>query len=278
MNWDDIKFVKALAAARTLEAAGTDMHVAPSTVFRRLNRIEKELGLNLFTRDRRGYHLTTAGEEMARLAEDMDLRVAETARKLARHDLSPSGMVRLTTTDTLAPLVIDHLPELQASHPEIRLELVVNSNRLSLGRREADIALRPSNNPPETLVGRNLGQIRYGVWARADLTEDAPWIGYDSDGSLIPAAGWVQDQKPEIITLTCNNLTAMTEAARQGMGRAAIPDFMAARAGGMVRQQPLPADRWTSLWLLTHADLKTLPRISAVMNWLDNRLRPDFSA
>lgn len=277
MNWDDIKFVKALAAARTLEAAGADMRVAPSTVFRRLNRIEKELGLSLFTRDRRGYHLTSAGEEIARLAEDMDLRVAETARKLARHDLNPSGTVRLTTTDTLTPLVIEHLPDLQASHPDIRLELVVNSDRLSLGRREADIALRPSNNPPETLVGRNLGQIRYGVWARADLAEGAPWIGYDSEGSMIPAAGWMQAQKPDPIALTCNNLTAMTEAARQGMGRAAIPDFMAGRAGGMVRLQPLPPERWTNLWLLTHADLKTLPRISAVMTWLDERLRPEFS-
>ncbi|WP_342774448.1 LysR family transcriptional regulator [Halomonas nitroreducens] len=91
----------AIAEAGSLAGAGRRLGLSHATVIRRLNAIERRLGVGLFERGRAGYAPTAAGEELAATAAEVEAEVLEAERRLAGRDLRLSGSLRLTTTDTL---------------------------------------------------------------------------------------------------------------------------------------------------------------------------------
>jgi DNA-binding transcriptional LysR family regulator len=163
MNWDDLRLVLAVVREGTLSGAARDLRVTHSTVFRRLGAIEGRLGVRLFERFRDGYSATPAGEAAAALATRFADDFVALERRLSGQDLRPSGTVRIATTDTISAMLMRHVPALRAAHPEISLEVTVSNAVANLTRREADVAIRPTPEPPETLVGRRIADIAHAV-------------------------------------------------------------------------------------------------------------------
>jgi len=87
LSWDDFRYVKAIAEARSLAGAADALAVNHSTVFRRLAQIEQQLGSRLFERGRAGYALTL----MVDLAERMFQEIVGFERRVTGQDLRPSG-------------------------------------------------------------------------------------------------------------------------------------------------------------------------------------------
>jgi len=188
LSWDEFRLVKAIADTRTLAGAAETLSLNHSTVFRRLNAVEDQLGSRLFERSRTGYALTAAGEEMLELADHMAERIVAFERKVAGRDVKPSGELRVTTADTIfAALLAPILVGFREQCPDIRVEVLVENRDLNLSRRDADVALRAAREPPETLVGRRIASIGWAAFApRALAAPDGtfpdvaavPWIGY----------------------------------------------------------------------------------------------------
>lgn len=101
LQWDDLRVVLAIAEAGTLSGAGRRLGTSHATVFRRLNAIERRLGVALFERSRTGYAATAAGEDLARVASRIQYEVLGAERRVMGRDLRLSGSIRVTTTDTL---------------------------------------------------------------------------------------------------------------------------------------------------------------------------------
>lgn len=159
-NWDDLRVFLAVARAGSLSGAARALSVNHSTVFRRIGAFEAALGVRLFERQSDGYLLTPAGEELRDGALRIEEEIASLSRKVAGQDLRLSGAVRVTTIDMLAfGLLPRHLARFRDAYPGIEIELVVGNTMLNLSRREADVALRVGNTPPETLVGRRVGRL-----------------------------------------------------------------------------------------------------------------------
>ena len=155
--WDDFRLVKAIADTRTLNGAADALSINHSTVFRRLADLEKRIGIIIFERHRTGYSLTSAGEEMVQLAMRMDEDVNAFTRKLMGNKLIPSGELRVTTNDTLLVyLLMPIFASFRRAYPTINLDIVLSNQVLNLSKRDADIAIRATDNPPETLVGRRM--------------------------------------------------------------------------------------------------------------------------
>src|SRR5215210_5942792 len=168
LAWDDFKLVRLIVAAKGLGGAAERLGVNHSTVFRRLGQLEEQLGVKLFERHRTGYALTAAGEEMAALASRMDDDVAGFARKLAGQAISPAGELRVTTNDTLLVHLLTPLfAAFCARCPDVRLDVVLSNQALNLSKRDADVAIRATDNPPETLVGRRVATIAWALYGRA---------------------------------------------------------------------------------------------------------------
>lgn len=283
LPWDDLRLVLAVGESGSLTGAAARLGVSHPTVFRRVNRIEARLGVRLFERARDGYGLTPAGEEVVALATRMAAEVTELERRLAGRDLRPSGIVRLTTTDTL---MLGPLPpliaELRRREPAITLEISTTNAFLSLSRREADIALRPAAAPPAPLVGRKLSAIATAIYAPRDRGPVDPadlagqdWVLPDDSLSALPAALWAAERRLDRrAAFRANSLLALRAAAAEGLGLTILPCYVGDAEPRLARVgAPLP-ELASELWLLAHPDLRRVGRIRAVLDGLAALIAP----
>ncbi len=292
LDWEDLRYFAAVCDGGSIAAAARALGVNHSTVLRRLDSLERTLGVRLFERFQTGYVMTAAGntlrERMAPLAE----QVAAARRAVEGRDTALSGEIRITTTDTLArSLLLPALARFRQRHPDVRLHLVVNNAFLNLNRREADVALRPSNTPPETLVGKRLGAMHsavFGAPAYLDAVRGrgiAPddwaahdWVGFDDSLSHLAQARWMARHVPEQrIALRADSLLTMVDAVRDGIGLAPLLLHLASHDPGLRQLAPHDPAFDTGLWLLTHRDLKDTARIRALMDFLYADLRKFFA-
>ena len=280
VDWDDLRLVLAVAEEGTLSGAARRLGLTHSTIFRRLGGIERDLGVRLFDRFRDGYSATPAGESVAALGARFADEFLALERRLSGQDLRASGTVRITTTDTVCTMLIRHLPALRAAHPELRLEIAISNAMANLTRREADVAIRPVPEPPETLVGRRIADIAHAIYAstdylsrRADRSE-CEWIGLDDAMATTVIGRWMRENVEDArIALRVDALPALKDAAGSGMGVALLPCYLGDLEPRLRRVRPAcVAEARSTLWLLTHNDLKHTARIQAVMSYLATAL------
>jgi DNA-binding transcriptional LysR family regulator len=278
MEWDDLRIVLAISREGTLSGAARRLRVTHSTVFRRLGVIEQGLGVRLFERFRDGYSATPAGEAAATSAARLEEAVLTLERKLAGQDLRPSGTVRITTTDTLGTILIRHLPAMRAAHPDIHLEIAISNTMANLTRREAEIAIRPTPEPPDILVGRRVADIAHAIYAspaylsrRHDNDWSAhDWIGLDDALMSTVIARWMHENlRAAPVACRVDALPALRDAALAGLGLALLPCYLGDATPGLRRFMPkVLAEPRSALWLLTHDDLKRTARVRATLDFL----------
>jgi len=280
LSWDDFRFIKAIADARSLNGAAQALKVNHSTVFRRLGQIEQALGSRLFERGRAGYALTSSGEEMVRLAERIGEDVTAFERKVTGRDLRPSGDLRITTNDTvLLHLLTDVLVAFRKAYPGIVLDVVVSNTMLNLARRDADVAVRATYLQPNTLSGRRVSKIAWAVFgpARQNITSFNPrrdaakynWVGFADHIAIAKATKWLKDRagNSDRLVYKINTMLGLAEAAARGAGLALLPCFVGATVPGLARLTPPLPEMEGELWLLTHPDLRTTARVRAFVDF-----------
>jgi len=284
LNWDDFRFFLALSERGSVSAAATYLNVNHSTVLRRLGGLEKRLGARLFDRLPQGYRITAQGEELRNQLLLVKEQIETTERSLGGRDLVPSGVIRVTTTDTLGGrLLMPFLREFKAAHPAISLEIIVNNHFFNLTRREADIAVRPSNRVPENLVGRRTGRLRSAPYAsknylknRGKRTDWAAhdWVAPEEALAHLAQAKWMRANVPEDrVVVRVDSLLAMVDAVRCGLGAGMLLCFLADAQGDLVRLAEPVDELDTDVWILTHPALKRVARILVFTDFLFQRLR-----
>ena len=273
IRWDDLQMVWAIADTGSLSGAGRRLGVSHATVFRRLTDMEKRLGVALFERSRTGYTPNSAGEDLAAVAKRVEADILGAERRLAGQDLKLSGSVRLTTTDTLyAGLLAPALADFRVNYPDIELEVVVSNQVHSLSKREADIAIRPTRNPPETLVGRRVGSIRQAIYGQKQYWDDTPiplnsltehqWIGPDAHMGDSTLEAWMTQQElDKRCHYRVDSMLGMQTALHHEPCLAVLPCYLG-EADPRLRRltDPIP-ELSVPLWLLTHSDLRRTNRI-----------------
>ncbi|WIY52063.1 LysR family transcriptional regulator [Devosia sp. YIM 151766] len=279
-NWDDLRYFLAVAKTGSLSGAARRLGVNHSTVFRRIGAFETQLGVRLFERLPSGYLLTQAGEEMREGALRVEDEIASLSRKVTGQDLRLSGTIRVTTLDMLAfGLLPRHLANFRTVYPGIEVELIVGNVTLNLNRREADIALRVGNTPPETLVGRRVGQLVFAIYGSENYLagkggtglEQHDWIGFDTEHAALTRrfSAFLPAAQPLLRT---NSIAAAIAATKAGMGLAPLPCGLADLEPDLVHVAALPEDFTLDLWLLTHEDLRQTARIRAFLDFLAGEL------
>jgi DNA-binding transcriptional LysR family regulator len=280
LSWDDFRYVKAIAETRSLGGAAAALGLNHSTVFRRLAQVEQRLGSRLFERSRNGYSLTASGEEMVQLAGRMNDEIVAFERKVTGQDLRPSGELRITTSDTLlVHLLPDTLAGFRRTYPEIMLDVVLANQALNLSKRDADIALRATNRPPESLIGRRVATIAWAIYGSAafatrgfDPLNDVrrhDWVGFGDGLSGLRAAKWLEQHvDARRVVYKVNTVLGLAEAAGAGIGLTLLPCFIGAVSPGLARLSPPDPSLDASLWLLTHPDLRQTARVHAFMEYV----------
>jgi DNA-binding transcriptional LysR family regulator len=278
----DLRLVTALLREGGLAQAARALGVNHSTAFRRLGALEERLGEELF--DRRGgrYEPTALAALLAESAERMEAEMLTLERRLAGKGGRIEGSVRITAPDDIAQeLLPGPLAVLRERHPDLHLELAIDNRFLSLTHREADIALRPTPAPDESLVGRVISPLasglycarsRAGEWRGAP--EAAPWIAWEKDSG--PAYfGQFRDQRwpGATVVYRTSSMLHQARAAAEGLGLALLPCFLGEADPRLIALEKPLAPLESKLWLLTHADLRSAPRIRACLDLLYEELK-----
>jgi DNA-binding transcriptional LysR family regulator len=281
LAWDDLRLIKSIAEARSLPAAAEQLGVNHSTVFRRLGQLEEAMGTKLFERHRVGYTLTPVGEEMVGLAQKVDEDITAFMRKLAGREIIPAGELRVTTNDSL----LIHLltPLFAGFHRQcrdVRLDVVLANQELNLSKRDADVAIRATDSPPENLVGRRAATIAWALYGSAAAFADpeviAPerlyeqdWVSLGDNFATFKAVKFIHEHvAPERVAYKVNTVLGMAEAIEQGLGIGHLPCFIGDIRPGLVRLSLPNPEFATGLWLLTHPDLRHSPRVRVFLDFL----------
>ncbi|MFC4258231.1 LysR family transcriptional regulator [Marinobacter lacisalsi] len=287
MDWDYLRYVHALANGGTLVRAGELLGVHQTTVLRRLDQMEEELGVHLFERNRDGLALTPAGELAFQEADRLSMDMENLERRLVGQEAQPEGRVRIATTDSLLNgLLAPVLTEVVAAHPGIELEAISSTDVAGLTQRDAELVLRPTNQPQKTLVGSRIGCIKSAIYGsqayleqnsfdESDLPGAHVWIVPDESLVHLATGRWYRrNLRRPAATIRCNSLFGMYSLVRSGGGLGVLPCYLGDRAGDLRRlSDPLEGES-IDLWLLAHQDLRKMARVRIAQDFLVDRLTP----
>jgi DNA-binding transcriptional LysR family regulator len=160
----------------------------------------------------------------------------------------------------------------------VRLDVVLSNQALNLSKRDADVAVRATDAPPETLVGRRAATLAWALYGGAidfpdpvDLASlfDRRWVALGDNLGGVKAARFVRERvAPERIVYKINAVLGLTEAVEAGVGVGPLPCFIADARPALVRLSPPNPDFSTGLWLLTHPDLRHSARVRVFLDFL----------
>lgn len=290
-NWDDVRFFLAVGREGNLARAGASLGLDATTVGRRLQNLERELGARLFDRTTQGFVLTAAGRRLLPRAEGIEREVLALDLDLAGEDQKLEGCVRLTSTEMIATrFIAPFLARFHDRHPGIHIDLQCTNRDVDLSRREADIALRLSRPRQDDIVVKKLLSIELGLYASADYVErhGMPRPGALEGHRFVLFADTRPFQRENAwlaqhvgggkVVLRSDSVSSLMSAAQGGLGIGLLPCHVAERTPGLVRTPLEGSPEPRVVWQAVHRDLQGAARIRAVLEFLDRLFTPGRAA
>jgi DNA-binding transcriptional LysR family regulator len=246
MDWDKLKVFHAAAEAGSFTHAGEQLGLSQSAVSRQVSALEQELSVSLFHRHARGLILTEQGDLLFRTAHDVFMQLQAARAKLTDSRERPSGDLKINTTPGVGiNWLIPRLGEFTALYPEIRIQLIVNDEELDLSMREADVAIRTRKPTQPDLIQRKLFAMGFHAYCSPEYIKrfgtprtldelDAHRIITLSDHQVAPHLqnrNWLIEagrngSGPREAYFKVNNILGLVRACQQGLGIAALPDYL----------------------------------------------------
>ncbi len=239
------------------------------------------MGARLFEKLPAGYRPTPAGEDVRAHAEEIEQHFDEMGVAVAGRDAAPSGVVRVATIDVLMPSLVQHLAAFRAAYPGIVLDVLTGPRIVNLARGEADVALRLTNSPAQTLVGQRIGPMALAAYASAEYLQALPphtspesmsWVGWNEDMRLHPSAHWVEHHA-ETIGIRVSSSHSVHASVLAGLGAGFLNCFVADRHESLWQIMPPNPTHTLDLWVLTPEELRTTTRVRLFSAFISKALR-----
>ena len=194
-------------------------------------------------------------------------------------DARLQGKLRVATMDILFRRYGSSFASFVERHPGVSLTVHCADEEASLTRREADVALRMTNAPPEHLVGRKVGRVDFAVYASRRLVErvgekascaDYPWIHWDERTNARWLDDWLAQNAPgaRIALRVDVSSLLLREVVAEGIG----VHFLAVSEGDadprLQRIGQADPSYSRAVWVLTLPELKATSRVRAFIDHL----------
>ncbi len=280
-NWDDLRYVLAVADLGSVSAAARSLGVNHATVLRRIAAFEQQAGAPVFDHTARGYVVPADRRAVIEAAREVDRAAQAVWRQMRGIGAPVSGEVRVTSTDSLCLRVLPGIAAaLRQTAPELTLAFFCTNAHLDLGRVHADIAIRPAMTLPEDLAGVEAGTMTFAAYGPASLpagrAEALPWLGLLGALARSDAAQWMAGQGGQVAG-GADSFVVLAEMVALGLGRAVLPRFLGdadPRLAGIAGAAPGMA---VPIWVASHADLAEVPRIARVRALLASAIGERFA-
>jgi DNA-binding transcriptional LysR family regulator len=274
LEWSDVRIFLSIARSGTLGAAAKQVGQTQPTMGRRLRSLEETVGHVLFRRTRDGFVLTDEGAAVLAYAERMEEEALGFSRALAGKDAHLTGLLRVSSSDWFGVQVLTPVfARFLAKHRDVSLELVTDSRRYNLARREADLVFRITPFDEPDVIQRKLMHVDYALYGRIDLVAPPPGdgeghalISMDSAFGALPDVEWVKRMLPKArIAFGSNNRGAQARMCAEGGGFAVLPCPLGDTTPGLQRIDLGEAPPGRDVWLGYHRDLRRVARLRALL-------------
>lgn len=289
-SWDDLAIFLAVARGGGASAAARMLHIHHATASRRIADLEAQLGTRLFNRSAQGMTLTTSGEDLLTHVLAIEEEVSAIGRKIAGRDDKLKGLVSVSTVDDLALFIMPSLLRaFRERHPDVTVELDIQTARADLSRREADLAIRFGRPPDDPgSVRRKLIDVPGLLYASTDYLdrhgrpdcleslERHPIVrGGDRLSALPHEVFWTDRAHPNQVAMCSNSFLAQYAAIRAGLGIGMLSQFVVTPGDGLeALDLPVP-DFTVPLWLVIHGDMRDVPRVRAFAAFVVKHFRQE---
>ncbi len=268
MNWDDARIFLAFAREGSFGAAARRLGVQHSTVSRRIHAMESDLAAALVERSASGFTLTQTGENLRASALRMETELlAFEATNAGQSDVASGDLNVSAIANMASSLLMPIFARFSEAYPEINLRVEVTNNSVRLSERDADVALRQTNSPNETLIGTRLTTVSSAVYGSVEYCADVRqgkaverWVGVDCCDYH---RDWTREACPKADHVFCVDETSVTAAAlREGLGVGYLPCFMGDSDPALARYREPDEKHDLGLWFLYHRDLRNTKRVA----------------
>lgn len=287
-DWNDIRLFLAVAESGSALGAARLLGLNQTTVTRRMDVLERQLGLTLFERLTMGYRLTEDGEALLAVARPMGGVAIAIEAQAEKQRRSLSGTIRVTAPEVifsyfLAPIVA----EFRYRYPEVKIEYDASEYLVDLTRGEADVAVRATERPhAEGLVALKLGEVAWTVYCSRGYAEARSMpngpdqlsghqvVAYSGQVAERGGNKWfMQKVDPDQIAGYSSTVANMTGILRAGVGIGLLPCFHGDSDGSLQRCfAPLPQLN-SILWILTPEGRRQIPRVDAFVALAIERMK-----
>lgn len=275
IRWDDLQYIYAVARHGALSAAARELGVNHATVLRRVTGLETALGVTLFDRPPGGYRLRAEGRDLLTALNTMGETVEHLERVLPTLGKGLEGSFRVTTTDSIAELLMPrYLADLQRVHPEVQVELVVSNMSMDPKHPDAEISIRPALALPDWLEGRRVAAMNMTGYKADCVARDAKWLAMSGPLLRSPLGEWQADQPEDTLGLKADSFCTLARMADAGLGRVMLPNFIGAASPNL---KPISGARTyqTNIWAAAHPDLMRVERVRVAIDFFANALSTD---
>jgi DNA-binding transcriptional LysR family regulator len=281
-DWNDLKYFLAVARHGSTIAAGKALGTSQSTVHRRIEELERKIGQALVTRQSSGYRLTEYGITLLPFAERVEAAIQDFSRRATDIEQDMRGVIRVTCPEPIVFRMTQSglVERFHARHPNLRIEFITSDRYLDLSKGEVDVALR-SGDTDDELVGRKIAESvwavyasrgyleRHGRPASVDDLSNHLLVGFDETLAGHRAARWLKEIAPGAkMPVRCNSVLGLVAAVKSGAGLGPLPIALGDVEPDLLRViGPIPelARSWR---LLTHPDIRRVPRIAAFFDYI----------
>jgi DNA-binding transcriptional LysR family regulator len=277
MNWDDLRFILAVANTGALNRAASTLGVDHTTVGRRVAAAERALKVTLFTRTPGGYAPTRQAQRLLAPMREVEAAVLSVERGASADRATLEGTVRLTAPESLGiGYLAARLERFHRRYPGLTVELLPSGQVLDLGRRQAEVAVRFFRSLKERLAVRRVARVGYGLYAsHAYLArrpvrslaglKDHPLLAPARDPSAADAA-WLEKICPRVRPALVSPVSlALAAAARASAGVAVLPCYLG-DADAALERIAAPGAPQETVWLTVHRDLRQSPPVRALLD------------
>jgi DNA-binding transcriptional LysR family regulator len=281
LDWDHLQLFLAIARAGRISAAARRLGVEHTTVSRRLEGLEKELGVPLFYRTTTGYLLTPHGKNVLPNAEAMERAAIAVAARAREGSGAITGRVRIALAPELAShWLAPNLTAFRTRQPQIELQILVGTRQRDLTRGEAELAIQSPRPRQQGLVAVRIARTTFGLYASKALVGDkrlwvtgiealggTPLLAYTSPFHMLQEAKWFEPILASArIVLETNSTHMLLAAARTGAGVAVLPRLVARGHDDLIAVSDNVAVH--DVWLITHPEFRRDPKVRATADFL----------
>jgi DNA-binding transcriptional LysR family regulator len=281
-DWNDLRYLLAVARHGSTLAAARALGVNQSTVHRRLSVLERQVGLRLVHRHPTGYRLTEMGEQLLPRFADVEESVAGLHRAIIglKHELT--GTVRLTCPEPILSRILasGFVDRFHDRYPGLKVDFVISDRYVDLAAGDADVAFRSGEPNDERLVGRKIADSTWAIYASRHYIErrgrpqsiddllQHDLIGFDGVMENHRATQWLASALPGARIVARNNsVLGVVSAVKSGLGIAPLPTPIGDAESELLQVLPPVQELARAWYLLCHPDQRTTPRISAFIDF-----------